>query len=395
MFKKLLLSLVFFPLFSVGNTGSEGKCRKVFSSFLKENYNEESMKDHLRLIKERDYPTEVSKSLLQLFDQNIDVGLRGMIGRVLGENRLARNNKKKIVSIMIQTLNDKSKHYLERKGMAQGLGYLLKSTDGKEIRELAKALKDTSSAVKKEVALSLGRINPKNEKDIEQELIEIATNPNEKDFVREASISVLGEIISPEDFKTHWKLYELLSDDNSKIRKSAQLALTKIDSNVYTIVQSIKIQELYQKHIDQEDKKYYNAPQPFGSWFTVRVFLAIHKRGYFVIPEFEFVADKTVTHASGKRPYRIDLVVIGHDQKKLAIECDGNQHEYKENKENDKKRVNELRSFGWEFHRIRQKDFYSQPDQVLERLWKRLDEMKIKPFSKEKKSFWPWSKKKS
>ena len=286
---------------------------------------------------------------------------------------------------MIQTLNNKDAHYLERKGMAQGLGYLLKPEDRTEIRELAKALRDSSSAVRKETVVSLGKIKPKDEKDIEKELIKMAKNPKEADFVREAAIKALGEIIKPESFKEIWEMYELLTDTNSNIRQAASSALRQVDSNIYAIVQSLDIQELYQRHIAEKNKKHYNAPKPFGSWFAVRIFLAIHKKGYFVIPEFEFAAKKTVSYTSGSKPYRIDLVIIGSDGKKLAVECDGRQHENDNIKQEDIKRQQELESFDWEFWRISQKSFYSQPVQTLEKLWKKLDETGIQPFSESKK----------
>lgn len=343
------------------------------------------MNDHLSLIKERGYPTEVSKILIDYFYEGKDFALRGMIGRILGKNRLAKDNKKKVVSLMIKTLNDQNAHYLERKGMVQGLGYLLKPGNQTEIRELAKALKDSSATVRIETAVSLGKIKPEGEKDIERDLIEMAKNPKEKDFVRIAAIEALGEIIKPESSKEIWEMYGLLTDPNSKIRQAASSALRQVDSNIYAIVQSLDIQELYQKHIEDKNKKHFSAPKPFGSWFEVRIFLAIHKKGYFVIPEFEFAAKKTVSYTSGSKPYRIDLVVIGSGGKKLAVECDGRQHENDSVKQEDIKRQQELESFGWEFWRISQKSFYSQPDQTLEELWQKLDETGIQPFSESKK----------
>ena len=176
-------------------------------------------------------------------------------------------------------------------------------------------------------------------------------------------------------------MYELLTDTSPNIRKATSFALRKINPSIYPIFQSIKIQELYQKHIEEKNKEPSNAPKPFGSWSEVRIFLAIHKRGYFVIPQFEVVADKTISYRS--RPYRIDLVIIGSVGKKLAVEFDGSQHE--NNKQKDKERQKRLKSFGWEFLRIQKKDFYSQPDRSLEKLWKKLDEMEIKPISETKK----------
>ena len=341
------------------------------------------MYEHLRLIKDRGYPTEVSKSLLKLFDQSADAGVRGMIGRVLGEYRLAKDNWRAIVLLMIEQLKNKEVHYWERKRMAQGLGYLLKPKHKTEIKELAEALEDKYNAVRKETIVALGRIKPKDEKDIEEALIEIAVNPKEKDYMRKASISALGEIINPGNFIAIWKIYELLMDVNPDIQKAASSALKQIDSNIYSIIQSVKIQELYQRHIEKKDEEHYPVPKPFGSWYEVHIFLAIHKKGYFVIPQFEAVTDKKVSYRS--RPYRIDFVIIGSEVKKLAVEFDGSQHENEDIKQKDKERQKQLENIGWEFWRIKQRDFTFQPDQTLEELWKKLDEMEIKPISETKK----------
>ena len=313
--KFLLLFFIFSSLFVFGDSRNRGKCHEVFSNFLVENYNEKIMHEHLRLIKERGYPTEISKTLIDMFEQNTDVGLRGMIGRVLGEYRLARYNRKKVVSLMIQALNDKDAHYLERVGMAEGLGYLLKPTDEIEIRELAKALKNSFPEVRRETALSLRRIRSNNE-------------------------------------------YK------------------------YEVVQSVQIQELYRRHIKEKKKKSENAPDPFDSWFEARVFLVVHKKGYFVIPQFEAIGNREVF--DNIEPYYIDLVIIGPNGKKLAVELDGNHHENDSVRRNDRKRQKKLESVGLEFYRISYKDFDSQPDQTLKKLWKKLDDMGIKPFSESK-----------
>ena len=381
--KSLFLILIVFPLSLFGNSDKKGKC---FQVFLKNNYDEKNMHEHLGLIKKRGYPTEVSNSLLKMFNQSKDAGVRGMIGRVLGEYRLARYNRKKIVSLMVEILNDEEAFYLERKGMAQGLGYLLKPTDEIEIKELAEVLNDRSASVRKETVVALGRIKPENEKDIERILIEIATDFNEEDFVREASISALREIISPTRFKKIVKKYKLPTNANLKIQQATSFALENASLNnkyKYEVIQTTKIRDLYEKHIEEKNKEPSNAPKPFGSWSEVRIFLAIHKRGYFVIPQFEVVADKTISYRS--RPYRIDLVIIGSEGKKLALEFDGNQHENEDIKQEDKGRQKQIENIGWKFWRIKQRDFTSHPDQTLEKLWEKLDEIEIKPISETKK----------
>ena len=150
-----------------------------------------------------------------MFNQDTDAGVRGSIGRALGENKPAKEEKKEIIPLMIERLINREAYYLERKGIVQGLGYLLKPTDTIEIRELAEGLNDRSASVKKETAISLGRIKPKDEKDIEKELIEIATNPEEEEFVRKTFMSALREIINQKNEQDiREPLIEIATDPN-------------------------------------------------------------------------------------------------------------------------------------------------------------------------------------
>lgn len=405
--KRLFLFSLFFPLFLYGNSGfsSKDKCfqlflkrnygepqyssRSLFKRFLETNYSERGMRNHLGFIRQRDYPSKMSKTLINEFENSKDPAFRGMILKTLGEKRLAARNKKKIVSLMIEYFHP-GRHYLERKGAVQGLGYLLKPTEQKEIGKLAEGLDDSSASVRQQTALSLGRIKPRDNRDIEQRLIEIAVNPKEEVFVREASLRVLKEIKPKVNKEIQRQLFEMAKnpDEQTSIKKLSSEVLDISQAThtattniyIYSKVELRFIEDLYRRHMDEKNKQHYNAPKPFGSWFAVRVFLAIHKKGYFVIPEFEFAANKTISRSSGQKPYRIDLVVWGESGRKLAIECDGRQH--KRIQKEDQQRQEELESFGWEFWRISQRDFYSQPNQTLENLWKKLDEIKINPVSK-------------
>ena len=106
---------------------------------------------------------------------------------------------------------------------------------------------------------------------------------------------------------------------------------------------------------------------PFESLFEQRVFLAIRRRGYHVIPQF---------HA-GRR--RIDLVVSG-SAGRLAVECDGRiAHSTPQQVRDDMDRERELRRVGWEFWRVRESQFWFDPESALAPLWRELERRGIVP----------------
>ena len=109
-------------------------------------------------------------------------------------------------------------------------------------------------------------------------------------------------------------------------------------------------------------------PHPaFDSLFEQRVYLRIAARGYQVRPQVE---------AYG---YRIDLVVTG-GQSRLAVECDGDEWHGPEQFEHDLARQQDLERVGWRFVRIRESEFYFDPDDALRPLWARLNEVGMRPF---------------
>lgn len=107
--------------------------------------------------------------------------------------------------------------------------------------------------------------------------------------------------------------------------------------------------------------------RPFDSLFEQRVFLRIRDRGFTVVPQFE---------VNGRR---IDLVVVGA-KGRLAVECDGDAwHSSPEQRLADIDRELELKRCGWEFWRIRESEFYFDPDRALASLWDTLERRGIKP----------------
>ena len=108
-------------------------------------------------------------------------------------------------------------------------------------------------------------------------------------------------------------------------------------------------------------------PEPFESWFEVDVYNDIVANNYSVIPQYEV--------AKGK--YRIDLVALFSNGKKIAIECDGDKFHSAEQFQNDLLRQRVLERCGWQFVRIRGAEYYSNRQKALEPLWKKLRENDI------------------
>jgi len=105
----------------------------------------------------------------------------------------------------------------------------------------------------------------------------------------------------------------------------------------------------------------------FDSLFEQRVFNRLVERGYAVEEQVE-------THG-----YRIDLVVVGTDQR-LAVECDGDHwHGLPDQHKRDVHRQRDLERAGWRFFRLGEAQFYTDPDATLAPLWDLLDAQGITP----------------
>jgi len=104
-----------------------------------------------------------------------------------------------------------------------------------------------------------------------------------------------------------------------------------------------------------------------ASEFEYQVAEIIISKGYTVIPQYEVAG------------YRIDLVVQG-DKSKLAIECDGDKYHNQIDKwQEDIDRQQILERSGWQFWRLAGSAFYRHKEEALDSLWKKLDELNIKP----------------
>ncbi len=106
------------------------------------------------------------------------------------------------------------------------------------------------------------------------------------------------------------------------------------------------------------------------SEFERRVLSALVNRGYKVTPQWRV------------GNYRIDLVVEGL-KKRLAIECDGDRYHPIEKIPEDMARQAVLERLGWKFSRIRGSEFYMDPEQAMQPIWRRLEQLEIEPRERE------------
>lgn len=105
---------------------------------------------------------------------------------------------------------------------------------------------------------------------------------------------------------------------------------------------------------------------PFDTLFEQRIFNRIVDRGYTAIPQYL---------VSG---YHIDIVIVGA-RGRLAVECEGETWRGPSQYERDLARQRDLERCDWPFYRIRESEFYVNPDATLDGLWQQLDELEIHP----------------
>lgn len=76
---------------------------------------------------------------------------------------------------------------------------------------------------------------------------------------------------------------------------------------------------------------------------------------------------------------RIDLVVHGDNQKRVAVECDGDKFHTLDNLAEDLSRQALLERLGWRFVRIRGSEYYRNPEATVARVIDRLAGLGVKP----------------
>jgi len=162
-----------------------------------------------------------------------------------------------------------------------------------------------------------------------------------------------------------WLFHSVKTEDLSPSDLRRRL-LEYFEEKIREEISGVPVEKIKQISI-LSDRQIVNAPSPFDSWFEVDVCLEIVEKGYKVIPQFKVAG------------YFIDLVVEGGD-KRLAVECDGDNFHDVEQYEKDMDRQRKLERLDWKFFRIRASSFYSNKNKALEKLWLLLEERSIYPL---------------
>jgi very-short-patch-repair endonuclease len=102
--------------------------------------------------------------------------------------------------------------------------------------------------------------------------------------------------------------------------------------------------------------------------FEREVYDILTKRGYRVIPQVKV------------GEYRLDMVVEGNNDNRLAIECDGDQYHGADRWEDDMHRQRILERVGWQFWRCFASTFVRNRNEVVEDLISSLTERGIDPI---------------
>ncbi|HDZ21635.1 hypothetical protein LCGC14_0315750 [marine sediment metagenome] len=131
-----------------------------------------------------------------------------------------------------------------------------------------------------------------------------------------------------------------------------------------------KVGELEREELErravQDNRMIIKPPPPFDSWFEVDVALALARKGFNVLPQYE---------VAGKR---IDLVVQD-GPRQLAVECNGDVWHGVDRYEADMQRQRQLERCKWVFFTVTECAFYSNKDRALKGLWRALEERGIVP----------------
>ncbi|MBX3391766.1 MAG: AAA family ATPase [Phycisphaeraceae bacterium] len=119
----------------------------------------------------------------------------------------------------------------------------------------------------------------------------------------------------------------------------------------------------------------------------------MQEQGQRVESEFEHLVLKALTE-SGYRvqtqwkvgAFRIDMVVIGADGQRVALECDGDRYHPPEEIGRDLDRQGILERLGWRFVRLRGSEYFREPTQAMTRIRTRLKELGVEPIGAESSS---------
>lgn len=116
----------------------------------------------------------------------------------------------------------------------------------------------------------------------------------------------------------------------------------------------------------------------------------VQVQGQRVESEFESQVLKRLTAAGyrvqtqwGVGAFRIDMVVLGADGKRAALECDGDRFHPPEDLDKDLERQQILERLGWRFVRVRGSEYFRDPDAAIARIRASLSQLGVEPIGAE------------
>ena len=118
----------------------------------------------------------------------------------------------------------------------------------------------------------------------------------------------------------------------------------------------------------QDDKHVEELRSLCESNFEKEVYDILTEKGYRVIPQVKV------------GEYRIDMVVEGHNDARLAIECDGDRYHGADKWEDDMRRQRILERAGWQFWRTFASTFVRNRREVIDDLIASLTDRGIEPI---------------
>ncbi len=121
-----------------------------------------------------------------------------------------------------------------------------------------------------------------------------------------------------------------------------------------------------------------NLRQQCESDFEREMYDLLTERGFRVIPQVKFGGK-----ANGSHEFRIDMVVEGHQDNRLAIECDGDRYHGSDRWDHDMRRQRILERAGWRFWRCFASTFVLRRKEVVDDLLNTLNIMGIEPIGTE------------
>lgn len=113
----------------------------------------------------------------------------------------------------------------------------------------------------------------------------------------------------------------------------------------------------------QDEARVKNLRELCESDFEREVYDLLTERGYRVIPQVKFGGK-----ANGTHEYRIDMVVEGHQDNRLAIECDGDRYHGPDSWDDDMRRQRTMERAGWRFWRCFASTFIMNRAEVVDDL---------------------------